>query len=225
MTPSLKHTAKKNQKKSASLLQKALDFATDIHAHTKRKSGEPYIIHPIAVKNILEKHGFPEQVLCAALLHDVLEDTDDVPTTEKRLFRLFGDEVYFLVTALSKDGKLADKQVRDEKYFEQISLAMQRDPSIIFLKAADLLHNVSTLKYLKKEKQEAWISELKNFYLRNFLKNFHLIPIPQREFYHQLIRNIQKVIDRFEKKSSAGTKVGQRVRRPSRARSGGVARS
>lgn len=214
MTPLLNHTAKKKQKKHTPLVQKALDFATEIHANTKRKSGEPYIIHPIAVKNILEKHGFPERVLCTALLHDVLEDTDDVPTTERKLFQIFGDEVYFLVTALSKDGKIADKQERDEKYFEQISLAMQKDPSIIFLKAADLLHNVSTLKHLKKEKQEAWISELKNFYLRNFLKNFHIIPIPQREFYHQLIKDIQKVIDLFEKKSSVSTTEDRHVPHP-----------
>ncbi|MDP2691776.1 MAG: HD domain-containing protein [bacterium] len=180
------------------LLQKAIQYAEKIHKGTFRKSGEPYISHPLAVMKTLQKHGFSDKVLAAAVLHDVLEDTNDREKTEKELFQEFGDEVFFLVGAVSKDAKIRDKKERAHHYFEQQTTAMKRDPAVIFLKAADLLHNVSTLKYLSRERQDRWIHELKNYYLMNFLKNFHLIPDFQRDLYHELVAKLQKVIDRHE---------------------------
>lgn len=191
-------TKKQTGSGESKIVKKALDFASKIHEGVVRKSGQPYITHPIAVKDILKDHGFSDKVLCAALLHDVLEDSDDYAQTEKDLFEIFGDEVFFLVEAVSKDTRMKNKKQRDEKYYRQITLAMQQDPAVIFLKAADLLHNVSTLKYLSKERQDRWINELKDFYMLNFTKNFHVVPAFHRDFFHQLVFKLQEVIDRHE---------------------------
>ncbi len=181
-----------------SLLKAAELYAAKIHKGVFRKSGEPYITHPIAVMKIMQKKGFSTDVLCAALLHDTIEDSQNPKQTEIEILKSFGDETLFLVQALSKDQTMSDKELRDKKYFEQLEQSIERDPNVLFLKAADLLHNVSTIKYLSKERQERWISELKQFYFFHFLESFHLIPEVHHEFYHELVNKLQLVLEKHE---------------------------
>lgn len=184
--------------KETTLLEKALSYATKMHAGEKRLSGESYITHPIGVKNILELHPFSDKVLCAALLHDVLEHAKKPRDVENELYDTFGDEVLFLVDAVTKDQSIPDKKERFQFYQEKFTSALKRDYCVMFLKAADLLDNLKSLEFHHREKQREWIHELKDFYLHHFLENFYRIPEDYRDFFHFLIYQLQKFIDDFE---------------------------
>lgn len=190
----------KRQKKAGetTLVEKAFMFARKSHRHEKRLSGDAYINHPVGVKQILEIYPISEKLLCAALLHDVLEHSKKPKKTGDELHLQFGDEIFFLVDAVSKDGELRNKNERDRHYQEKILCAIRRDYLVMFLKAADLLDNVKTLQYLTPANQERWIIELKHFYMKSFLENFSLIPDVYQGFFHYLIAEIQKVIDEYE---------------------------
>lgn len=133
-------------------LDKAFLYAYEKHINQKRASGELYIIHPINVAEIVNRFYLDENSLIAALLHDVLEDTD---ATQKEIEKLFGKDVLFLVESLTKIGKIEYKS-REEKQadnFRKMIVAMAKDIRVILIKLADRLHNMRTMCYLKKEKQ------------------------------------------------------------------------
>lgn len=199
MHNSTERPLKKQQHLKENILEKAFRFAEKVHEGQKRLSGDPYIEHPKSVKKILELHPFSEKVLCAALLHDVIEDSRNPKQTEDELFKEFGNEISFLVDAVTKDKNFATKEERDQYYQEKFSYAIKRDYSVMFLKAADLLDNLMTLQHHAPEKQAVWIKELKSFYLHHFLENFYRIPEEFRDFFHYLLYQLQKVIDDFER--------------------------
>jgi GTP diphosphokinase / guanosine-3',5'-bis(diphosphate) 3'-diphosphatase len=180
------------------MLKKAIQFAKSVHRGTRRKSGAPFITHPIAVMSTLKEAGFGETVLVAAVLHDVLEEARDRKKNEQFVHDEFGDEVYFLVTAVSKDFSVRDKTERDKAYHEQLILAMSRDSSVLFIKMADLLHNVSTVEHLSKKKQNEWVGELKRYYLFHFLENFHVVPHDKRELYLDMINKMEEVVEEYQ---------------------------
>lgn len=180
------------------MLERALHFAEQIHRNEKRVSGDPYIVHPLGVKKILECCQISDELLCAGLLHDTLEHSQNREKISTELHEQFGDEVYFLVDAVTKDSGFHDKQERDRYYQEKISQGIKRDFRVLFLKAADLLDNVKTLQYLAPAQQEAWIHELKHFYFKNFLEHFYVIPPAYQNFFHYLSTEIQKMIDDYE---------------------------
>jgi guanosine-3',5'-bis(diphosphate) 3'-pyrophosphohydrolase len=138
-------------------LEHAIDFATKAHAGQKRKSGEPYIIHPLAVANTLVEWGMDIDTVLAGVLHDTVEDTD---VTLKDIENLFGADVAFLVDGVTKVSQARAGMRNLESYLPQTTdnlskllIAVGQDVRVIIIKLADRLHNLSTLQYMPTEKQ------------------------------------------------------------------------
>jgi guanosine-3',5'-bis(diphosphate) 3'-pyrophosphohydrolase len=137
-------------KADLALLQRAYDVAEDKHAHQRRKSGDPYITHPLAVSTILAELGMDTTTLIAALLHDTVEDTDySLP----RLTEEFGDEVSHLVDGVTKLDKVQLGAAAEAETIRKMVIAMARDPRVLVIKLADRLHNMRTMRFLPPEKQ------------------------------------------------------------------------
>lgn len=146
------------------MLNEALVFAQDIHAHQQRKNGDPYITHPIAVANILYEIGCGEQLIAVGLMHDTLEDALDPQAADDLLHQQFGEHIWRMVRSLTKDDNLPVEQVQ-ERYFVQIAAAAHEDIGVLFVKIADLLHNLSTIEYFTAHKRQEWVGELRDGYL------------------------------------------------------------
>ena len=136
------------------LIKKAYEYAKENHGDQCRKSGEPYMIHPVNVAYILSELGMDDETLCAALLHDVVEDT---PKTHEDLVKDFGESIAEMVAGVTKLGTLrytSKEEVQVENY-RKMFLAMGKDIRVILIKLADRLHNMRTLKYLTRDRQIA----------------------------------------------------------------------
>ncbi len=134
-------------------IEKAFAIADEAHKEQRRRSGEPYIIHPIAVARILSDMGMDADSVCAALLHDVVEDT---PTTAEEIRELFGKDVEHLVDGVTKLGQIplsASKEEEQSENIRKMFLAMSRDIRVVIIKLADRVHNMRTLKFMPEEKQ------------------------------------------------------------------------
>ncbi len=132
------------------LLQRAYDIAEEKHAHQQRKSGDPYITHPLAVATILAELGMDTTTLVAALLHDTVEDTD---YSLDKLRTDFGDEVAHLVDGVTKLDKVKLGAAAEAETIRKMVIAMARDPRVLVIKLADRLHNMRTMRFLPPEKQ------------------------------------------------------------------------
>ncbi|MEN9232503.1 MAG: bifunctional (p)ppGpp synthetase/guanosine-3',5'-bis(diphosphate) 3'-pyrophosphohydrolase [Gloeomargarita sp. DG02_3_bins_56] len=134
------------------LMTKAFEFAERLHRGQKRKSGEDYIIHPVAVAGLLWDLGGDAQMVAAGFLHDVLEDTQ---VTAETLTQEFGADVTRLVEGVTKLSKFSfsSKTERQAESFRRMFLAMAQDIRVIVVKLADRLHNMRTLEYLSPEAQ------------------------------------------------------------------------
>ena len=141
----------------------AYELANEAHAGVKRSSGEPYITHPIAVACILLEFCMDTDTLCAALLHDVVEDTD---TSLETIRKKFGDDVANLVDGVTKIGQvpLNTKEEQQAENIRKILMAMSKDIRVILIKLADRLHNMRTIMYRPPEKQRKKALETMNFY-------------------------------------------------------------
>src|SRR5690606_17554185 len=126
------------------LLRRAWEVAASAHAGQTRKSGEPYITHPVAVAQVLAEQGLDVETLLAAILHDTIEDT---PLTREAIAAEFGETVAELVDGVTKLDKLQfrDRQEATAESFRKMLLAMSRDLRVILIKLADRLHNMRTL--------------------------------------------------------------------------------
>src|SRR5689334_1797531 len=133
------------------LLVRAYDVAADKHEGQKRKSGDPYITHPLAVATILAELGMDTTTLVAALLHDTVEDTD---YSLERLRADFGEEVAVLVDGVTKLDKVELGSAAEAETIRKMVVAMARDPRVLVIKLSDRLHNMRTLRFLPPEKQE-----------------------------------------------------------------------
>lgn len=142
-----------------------LSYATKKHEGQNRVSGEPYITHPIAVANILIDLGMDYSSICAALLHDVLEDTD---ATEEELRKLFGNTVTDLVVGVTKLKKISftSKEQEQAENFRKMFFAMAKDIRVLIIKLADRLHNMRTVEALSAERQTALANETLEIYAR-----------------------------------------------------------
>lgn len=146
------------------LIIKAYNYAKEKHGTQCRKSGEPYIIHPVQVAYILAEIGLDEATICAALLHDVVEDTE---VTHEDLVRDFGEEIATMVAGVTKLGELryqASTEERQVENYRKMFLAMGKDIRVIIIKLADRLHNLRTLKYLRRDRQIANAKETMELY-------------------------------------------------------------
>lgn len=158
----LKMAKRRNKNIDKKKIKKAYDLAALQHKDQYRKSGEPYIIHPVYVAYIVANMGLDTDTICSALLHDVVEDTD---ITSEELENKFGKDVSLIVEGVTKLGKLFKSL--DEKKVENYSklfLAMKKDIRVILLKLADRLHNINTLQALRRDRQIAISEETLNLY-------------------------------------------------------------
>ena len=137
-------------KADVSLLQRAFDVAEKRHADQLRRSGDPYITHPLAVANILAELGMDTTTLVAALLHDTVEDTG---YTLEALITEFGSEVGHLVDGVTKLDKVVLGTAAEAETIRKMITAMARDPRVLVIKVADRLHNMRTMRFLPPEKQ------------------------------------------------------------------------
>ncbi|QLY29127.1 RelA/SpoT family protein [Nocardia huaxiensis] len=137
-------------KANLALLQRAFDVADEKHAHQFRKSGDPYITHPLAVANILAELGMDTTTLVAALLHDTVEDTG---YSLEELTNEFGTEVAHLVDGVTKLDKVNLGAAAEAETIRKMIIAMARDPRVLVIKVADRLHNMRTMRFLPPEKQ------------------------------------------------------------------------
>lgn len=134
-------------------IKKAYYFAHKLHDGQYRISEEPYIVHPVEVAKILISFKVDRNTIVAALLHDILEDTD---TSNEVIIEQFGNDVFTIVDGVTKLGKyqFKSKEERQAESFRKMFIAMANDMRIIFLKLADRLHNMRTLNYMPAEKQK-----------------------------------------------------------------------
>ena len=140
-------------RKKVELITKAFNFARQAHKGVRRHSGEPYIMHPLAVARIVCKEiGLGSTSICAALLHDVVEDTD---YTVEDIRNLFGDKIANIVNGLTKiaGGVFGAHASEQAENFKKLLLTMSEDIRVILIKIADRLHNMRTLKHMQVNKQ------------------------------------------------------------------------
>ncbi|WP_099022025.1 RelA/SpoT family protein [Mycolicibacterium palauense] len=137
-------------KADLAILQRAYTVAEERHATQLRRSGDPYITHPLAVANILAELGMDTTTLVAALLHDTVEDTG---YSLEELTKDFGDEVGHLVDGVTKLDRVVLGSAAEGETIRKMIIAMARDPRVLVIKVADRLHNMRTMRFLPPEKQ------------------------------------------------------------------------
>ena len=151
------------RKTNTGLILKAYNFAEQHHRGQKRLSGEDYIIHPLDVAYILADLHMDDATICAALLHDVVEDTD---ITNEDIERNFGTEIAEMVAGVTKLSKIRYVTIEEEQVenYRKMFLAMGKDIRVILIKLADRLHNMRTLSNLKRDRQIANAKETMELY-------------------------------------------------------------
>ncbi|AJT68347.3 GTP pyrophosphokinase [Streptomyces lydicus] len=142
-------------------VERAYQVAERWHRGQKRKSGDPYITHPLAVTTILAELGMDPATLMAGLLHDTVEDTEYGLDT---LRRDFGDQVALLVDGVTKLDRVKFGEAAQAETVRKMVVAMAKDPRVLVIKLADRLHNMRTMRYLKREKQEKKARETLEIY-------------------------------------------------------------
>jgi GTP pyrophosphokinase len=145
------------------IIKRAYEYSENAHAGQKRKSGDPYFIHPASVAGIITELKLDTASVCAALLHDVVEDT---LATTKDLEREFGSEVASLVDGVTKLGKInfTSKEDRQAENFRKMVVAMARDIRVLLIKLCDRVDNMRTLEHMKPESQERIARETLEIY-------------------------------------------------------------
>jgi len=151
LEPLIKTVRATHPKADIRLIERAYEVAAHWHAGQLRKSGDPYITHPLAVATILAELGMNHETICAALLHDTIEDT---PYTLAELRREFGEDVAALVDGVTKLDKVKYGEAAAAETVRKMVVAMSRDIRVLVIKLADRLHNMRTLRYLPRDKQE-----------------------------------------------------------------------
>ena len=183
------------------LIRRAYEYAKENHGNQCRKSGEPYMIHPVNVAYILAGLELDDETLCAALLHDVVEDT---PKTHEDLVKDFGEEIAEMVAGVTKLGTLRYTTLEEQQVenYRKMFLAMGKDIRVILIKLADRLHNMRTLKYLSRDRQIANAKETQDLYapLANRLGIYSLkweledlsFKYLHPEEYHEIVTGLDK---------------------------------
>ncbi|MGD1008643.1 MAG: bifunctional (p)ppGpp synthetase/guanosine-3',5'-bis(diphosphate) 3'-pyrophosphohydrolase [Candidatus Aminicenantales bacterium] len=223
--------------KEALALQKAYVFAARAHKGQVRRSGEPYLSHPLEVTNILADMRLDKTTLVAALLHDVLEDTD---ITAAEIKETFGKEAADLVEGVTKISRVQDTspEARRAETIRKIILAMTDDIRVIFIKLADRIHNLQTLQFLGEEKQAQVARETLEIYapianrlgmgrIRAELEDLSFRYVdpegfakvgalagPQKKRADKDLRETKKALDALMKKNKIPAEVFSRIKRP-----------
>ena len=159
----LRHVQANRPSEDVSLIRKAWEFCVKHHAGQMRASGEPYIIHPLEVAEVLAEMKMDATAIAAGLLHDSVEDT---PATNEEIAAGFGDQVAHIVEGVTKIDKIqfANREDRQAENVRKMLLAMVSDIRVVLIKLADRLHNMRTLEHLKPDRQEAIARETQEIY-------------------------------------------------------------
>ena len=193
-----------SRKADTKLIMKAYNLANEKHKDQKRGSGEPYIVHPLQVAYTVATIGLDSKAICAALLHDIVEDTD---VTSEDIAREFGQEIADMVAGVTKLSTIQFASVEETQVenYRKMFLAMGKDIRVILIKLADRLHNMRTLKYISRPRQISNAKETLELYapLANRLGLYsikaeledlsfkYLHPVE----YHELVEGINKKKD------------------------------
>ena len=161
LEPLIKTVRNTHPKADVRLIERAYDTAAHCHREQKRRSGDPYITHPLAVSAILAELGMTAPTIVAALLHDTVEDTE---YTLDRLRAEFGDEIAALVDGVTKLDKVKYGEAAEAETVRKMVIAMARDIRVLVIKLADRLHNMRTMRYLPRHKQERKARETLEIY-------------------------------------------------------------
>jgi GTP diphosphokinase / guanosine-3',5'-bis(diphosphate) 3'-diphosphatase len=161
LEPLFRSVKANHPKADLALLERAYEIAERMHGPQMRKSGDPYITHPLAVTTILADIGMTEPTLVAALLHDTVEDT---PYTLEELRNEFGDEVARLVDGVTKLDKVKYGDAAQAETIRKMIVAMSRDIRVLVIKLADRLHNMRTLRFVPQASQERTARETLDIY-------------------------------------------------------------
>ena len=179
------------------VVQAAFDFANDAHRNVRRRSGEPYMLHPIAVAQIVvDDIGLGYKSISAALLHDVVEDTD---YTVEDLRQRFGDKIASLVDGLTKIKNVLDtedktrgtdlsQQSLQAENFKRILLTLNDDVRVVLIKLADRLHNCRTIEHMPEHKRDKILSETM----------FVFIPLAHRLGLYNIKSELENIWLRFK---------------------------
>ena len=192
---------KHNRKSDSKLIMKAYNYAVAHHGDQKRKSGEPYIIHPVHVAYILSTLGLDDATICAALMHDLAEDTD---VTIEDISKEFSPEIAEMVNGVTKLGKINYVSAEEQQVenYRKMFLAMGKDIRVILIKLADRLHNMRTLKYLTRDRQIAISRETMDLYaplanrLGVYSLKWELEDLAFKYLYPEEFREIAQGIDK-----------------------------
>src|SRR5579871_2675682 len=159
----LRHVQLNRPTEDVGLIRKAWEFCVQHHKGQIRASGEPYIIHPLEVAEVLAEMKLDATAIAAGLLHDAVEDT---PATSEQIAANFGDQVAHIVEGVTKIDKIqfANREDRQAENVRKMLLAMVSDVRVVLIKLADRLHNMRTLEHLKPERQEAIARETMDIY-------------------------------------------------------------
>jgi GTP pyrophosphokinase len=159
----LKQVQANRPSEDVSLIRKAWEFCVQHHDGQMRASGEPYIIHPLEVAEVLAEMKMDATAIAAGLLHDAVEDT---PATNAEIEAEFGDQVAHIVEGVTKIDKIqfANREDRQAENVRKMLLAMVSDVRVVLIKLADRLHNMRTLEHLKPDRQEAIARETQEIY-------------------------------------------------------------
>jgi GTP pyrophosphokinase len=159
----LRHVQANRPNEDISLIRKAWEFCVQHHDGQMRASGEPYIIHPLEVAEVLAEMKMDSTAIAAGLLHDAVEDT---PATSEEIEAEFGDQVAHIVEGVTKIDKIqfANREDRQAENVRKMLLAMVSDVRVVLIKLADRLHNMRTLEHLKPDRQEAIARETQDIY-------------------------------------------------------------
>ncbi len=215
--------SKSFSEKETEKIRKAFEIADEAHKNQRRRSGEPYIIHPVAVAKILCDMGMDADSVCAALLHDVVEDTE---MTDEEIRKLFGKDVEHLVEGVTKLGQIplsASKEEQQSENVRKMFLAMSEDIRVIIIKLADRLHNMRTLKFMPEEKRLYKAKETLEIYapiahrlgIRAFKEELEDLAISFLDpvAYNEIAANLEKQMQsRQTFLDNIKTEIGERVR-------------
>src|SRR3984885_4306039 len=159
----LRHAQANRPSDDVSLIRRAWEFCVQHHEGQMRASGEPYVIHPLEVAEVLAEMKMDPTAIAAGLLHDAVEDT---PATNEEIATTFGDQVAHIVEGVTKIDKIqfANREDRQAENVRKMLLAMVTDVRVVLIKLADRLHNMRTLEHLKPERQEAIARETLDIY-------------------------------------------------------------
>ncbi len=155
---------RKNPALDREILSKAVSFIATAHEGQYRKSGMPYTEHPYEVAKILADLKQDQPTVLAGLLHDVVEDTE---YTLEQLTEMFGEDVAFMVDAVTKitAAQEANKTAQKAETYRKLIIAMAKDPRVIMIKIADRIHNMRTMRYMKPERRQAIAQETLDIYI------------------------------------------------------------